>query len=176
MTFATSIVKVKGRKPTRYFTLNIGGNVATKADLEAGDLVRLEIDKETGKGRISPTDSHDDGWILSETKESKLGLKVVKLRFIWKKGLPLFEGKEECSNVQAVPGELIFTFPPGTRFDGEQPVAEFREEERRSPPEDQRNGERREIKFGRRSTDRVITAELCSQCGWTKIRSGETEP
>lgn len=159
VTFATSTVNVTGRSPAKYFTISIGGNVAAQAGFKAGDLVGLGLGEEEdiGAASIFHVDDHKDGWILSGSKENKSGQQVLKLRFVWHKGLPFLDGKKECTEIQAKPGDLQFRFPEGTVFDTEKQEQPESDQDLRTNDSPRRSGDdRREIKFGRRSADRLI--------------------
>ena len=116
ISFSTSVVKTTGRAPARYFTLSIGGKIASKAEIKKGDVVDLKFDPEKNLGVIA---AYPEGWVLSGSKPNRQGLQTLKLRFTWHTGLPRLDGKGECSNILVKKKGLIqFTFPDGTDFPG----------------------------------------------------------
>ena len=80
ITFATSTVKVKGRAPAKYFTLNIGGNIAKEAGIKIGDFVNLQFNPQDGMGLLT---ADPEGWKLSGAQANSQGLQTLRLRFTW---------------------------------------------------------------------------------------------
>ena len=175
VTYATSVVKVKGRAPAKYFTLNIGGKIAKDAKLKIGDLVNLQFDPDSGMGLVVP---YAEGWKLSGSAPNRQGLQVLRLRATWHAGLPTINGKGVCSQIEVKGVNTVqFKFPDATVFpklkeksgidhvnNGATQAEQVASAQEKQKAADHREmAARRTVRFGRRATDVVL--KVAQECG-----------
>jgi hypothetical protein len=104
---------VKGSQKGTYVTnMCIYPKLLRQANFQITDKLDLLFDRDTKEGRL----------VLSNTGRRLFiqgsGKKRTVVSFAWKDGMPSIDGIAPVVNVTATAGQIDFTFPKGTSFNG----------------------------------------------------------